>query len=74
MSSQRLAGGAVAIMLSSRCRDAQEQRNGSIGGDILRRYTVWFDYFNQRLILRPNGSFRDRFGILWMINYNTTTE
>ncbi|HPR33489.1 MAG TPA: aspartyl protease family protein, partial [Prolixibacteraceae bacterium] len=39
----------------------QEQRNGSIGGEILRRYTVWFDYFNQRLILRPNGSFRDRF-------------
>jgi len=25
----------------------------------------WGDYF---------GSFRDRFGILWMINYNTTTE
>lgn len=38
-----------------------EQRNGSIGGEILRRYTVTFDYFNNRLILRPNSSFRDNF-------------
>ncbi|MBN1926845.1 MAG: aspartyl protease family protein [Prolixibacteraceae bacterium] len=39
----------------------QEQRHGSIGGEILRRYTLYFDYFNQRLIMRPNVDYRDKF-------------
>lgn len=38
-----------------------EKRNGSIGGEILRRYTVVFDYYNSRIILRPNGAHRDKF-------------
>lgn len=38
-----------------------EQRNGSIGGEILRRYSVTFDYYNKRLILRPNSNFGDKF-------------
>ena len=41
-----------------------EHRNGSIGGEVLRRFTVYFDYFNNRIILRPNGDFNDSF------NYN----
>ncbi|MCF8359489.1 MAG: aspartyl protease family protein [Prolixibacteraceae bacterium] len=39
----------------------QEQRHGSIGGEVLRRYKIWFDYFNQRLIMRPNNDYRDKF-------------
>jgi len=39
----------------------QEQRHGSIGGEILRRFTVTFDYFNKRLILRANSDFNDKF-------------
>lgn len=38
-----------------------EHRHGSIGGEILRRFTVTFDYYNDRLILRPNGSIKDKF-------------
>jgi len=38
-----------------------ELRNGSIGGEILRRFIVTFDYFNKRLILRPNSDFKDKF-------------
>ncbi len=38
-----------------------EMRNGSIGGEILRRYTIYFDYFNKRLIMRPNSDFKDKF-------------
>lgn len=38
-----------------------EQRHGSIGGEVLRRFTVTFDYFNSRLILRPNTNFKDKF-------------
>jgi hypothetical protein len=39
----------------------QEQRHGSIGGEILRRFTVIFDYLNKRLILRANSDFNDKF-------------
>lgn len=40
---------------------SQEQRQGSIGGEILRRFTVIFDYFNNRIILKANSDFFDRF-------------
>ncbi|HNZ71746.1 MAG TPA: PDZ domain-containing protein, partial [Prolixibacteraceae bacterium] len=39
----------------------QENRNGSIGGEILRRFTTIFDYKNKMLVLRPNGDFNDGF-------------
>ncbi|MDA3818416.1 MAG: aspartyl protease family protein [Prolixibacteraceae bacterium] len=42
----------------------QEKRNGSIGGELLRRFTVTLDYYNKRMILDPNSDFRDEF------NYN----
>lgn len=38
-----------------------EQRQGSIGGEVLRRYVVFFDYFNKRIILRPNNDFDEKF-------------
>jgi hypothetical protein len=38
-----------------------ENRKGSIGGDILRRFTVAFDYANQKLYLRKNRNFNDPF-------------
>ncbi len=41
-----------------------ENRNGTIGGELLRRFTLYFDYFNSRLVMRPNSSFKDDF------NYN----
>jgi hypothetical protein len=31
----------------------QENRNGSIGGEVLRRFTTTFDYKNKMLVLRP---------------------
>lgn len=40
---------------------SQEQRNGSIGGEILRRFTIYFDFFNKRMILKPNGSYHNKF-------------
>jgi hypothetical protein len=40
---------------------SQEQRNGSIGGEILRRFTIYFDYYNNQLIMRQNSNFDDRF-------------
>lgn len=38
-----------------------EHRNGSIGGEILRRFTTTYDYYNKRLILRPNSEIKDKF-------------
>lgn len=41
-----------------------KQRNGSIGGNILKRFKVWIDYRNQKIMLKKNGSFKSGF------NYN----
>lgn len=36
-------------------------RNGSIGSNILKRFKVWFDYPNQRIMLKKNASFKGGF-------------
>ncbi|MGU3373714.1 PDZ domain-containing protein [Chryseobacterium sp. M5A1_1a] len=38
-----------------------ENRKGSIGGEIMRRFTVIFDYPNKKLYLRKNRNFDDPF-------------
>lgn len=38
-----------------------EDRKGSLGGDILRRFTAVFDYHNEKLYLRKNKYFSDPF-------------
>lgn len=37
------------------------ERKGSVGGDILRRFTVIFDYPNEKLYLRKNRNYNDPF-------------
>ena len=41
-----------------------KKRNGSIGGNILKRFKVWIDYPNKQIMLKKNGSFKSDF------NYN----
>ena len=41
-----------------------KSRNGSIGGNILKRFKLWIDYSNKKIILKKNGSFKGGF------NYN----
>lgn len=36
-------------------------RNGSVGGNILKRFKVWIDYPNKQITLKKNGSFRGGF-------------
>jgi len=36
-------------------------RKGSVGGEIMRRFTVAFDYENQKLYLKKNNSYEDPF-------------
>lgn len=43
---------------------SSNDRNGTIGAEILRRFNVTFDYRNSRLTLRPNHKINDDF------NYN----
>lgn len=38
-----------------------DQRVGSIGGEVLKRFTVWLDYQEQKIYLRRNASFADPF-------------
>lgn len=41
-----------------------KERNGSIGAGVLKRFTVWLDYPNKRLMLKKNSHFKNKF------NYN----
>ncbi|WP_087522526.1 aspartyl protease family protein [Polaribacter sp. SA4-12] len=41
-----------------------KERNGSIGGGILRKFKVWIDYPNKKFTFKKNGSFTSGF------NYN----
>lgn len=38
-----------------------EDRKGSVGGEIMRRFTVAFDYQNEKLYLRKNRNYNDPF-------------
>lgn len=38
-----------------------KERNGSIGGAILKRFKVWIDYPNERIILKKNASLKKGF-------------
>lgn len=38
-----------------------KERNGSIGGNILRRFNVWIDYNNQKITLKKNGYYKRPF-------------
>ena len=57
---------------------ASEKIDGNIGGGILKRFTVIFDYPNQRMILEPNNNFtyEDDFDMagLWLTKDNDTTR
>jgi len=56
---------------------ASEKIDGNIGGGILKRFTVIFDYPNNRMILEPNPNFayEDNFDMagLWLTKDNGTT-
>lgn len=52
--------------ISSKNARTFEERNGSIGAEILKRFIVWFDYKNKQIMLKKNGSFTKGF------NYNMT--
>lgn len=38
-----------------------EERKGSVGGEIMRRFTAAFDYPNEKLYLKKNGNYDDPF-------------
>lgn len=38
-----------------------KERNGSVGGNILKRFTVWFDYPNRKFMLKKTGSLKGDF-------------
>ncbi len=50
--------------ISTKNARSLKERNGSIGGNILKRFKVWLDYRNNKIMLKKNASFKDDF------NYN----
>ncbi len=57
---------------------ASERIDGNIGGGILKRFTVIFDYANSRMILEPNADFgyEDNLDMagLWLTKESDTTR
>ena len=47
--------------LSTRVVRFHKQRNGSIGGDILRRFSIVFNYQEKYMLIKPNHSIDDPF-------------
>ncbi len=41
--------------------DYENDRNGSVGADILNRFDVVFDYHNGEMLIRPNSNFNNDF-------------
>lgn len=56
----------VSFLDSVSTRNARKfkQRNGSIGGGILKRFKVWIDYRNKKITFKKNSYFKNDF------NYN----
>lgn len=56
----------VSYLDTTTTRNARrfKERNGSIGGEVLKRFIVWLDYPNRQLILKKNADFSKPF------NYN----
>ncbi|MFQ3297403.1 MAG: membrane-associated protease RseP (regulator of RpoE activity) [Polaribacter sp.] len=50
--------------ISTKVARTFRQRNGSLGGGILKRFTVWLDYPKRQIMLKKNGAFKAPF------NYN----
>ncbi|WGH76380.1 aspartyl protease family protein [Tenacibaculum tangerinum] len=53
----------VSFLDSSSTFNARKfkKRNGSIGGGILKRFKVWIDYPNKRIVLKKNASLKKGF-------------
>ncbi|NVK10147.1 retropepsin-like aspartic protease [Tenacibaculum sp.] len=53
----------VSFLDSSSTFNARQfkERNGSIGGGILKRFKVWLDYPNKRIVLKKNASLNKGF-------------
>ena len=50
--------------LSTKLARRFQQRNGSLGGGVLKRFTVWLDYPNKKIMFKKNKFFKAPF------NYN----
>ena len=50
----------MSMLQNSKIQDIKG-RNGSIGAEIMRRFTVIFDYKNKKILLRKNRNFREKF-------------
>ena len=50
--------------VSTKLARQNKQRNGSIGGGVLKRFTIWLDYPNKQIMLKKNRLFKTAF------NYN----
>lgn len=62
----KIKNATVSFLDSTSTRYARDykERNGSIGGEILKRFKVWIDYPNKKFTFKKNGSFTTGF------NYN----
>jgi hypothetical protein len=53
----------LALSLDTEGAGASEENDGTIGGEIFRRFKVIIDYSRKRMILEPNKDFNDAYNI-----------
>ena len=51
----------VTTFAPAEIRSKQEDADGIIGNDVLRRFNLIFDYKNEKLYLKPNPFFSEPF-------------
>ncbi|KPL02430.1 MAG: hypothetical protein AMJ90_05835 [candidate division Zixibacteria bacterium SM23_73_2] len=78
MGSFRISAPVTALASSEKGGFSSEKIDGNIGGGILKRFTVIFDYPKKLMILEPNLNFdyEDEFDMagLWLTQENDTTR
>jgi hypothetical protein len=74
----KIAAPLTSLASAEKGAFASQEIDGNIGGGILKRFTVIFDYANKRMILEPNSDFgyEDNLDMtgLWLTKENDTTR
>src|SRR5438034_2916564 len=63
LGSFQLENSVAKFSRATRGDDASASYDGLIGGDILRRFKVVFDYYRRRMILEPNAQFSEPYEV-----------
>lgn len=56
-----MKGPLTSFSIETSGANANPELDGNLGSEVLRRFTLWIDYGNKRILLRPNRALSDPF-------------